>query len=58
VAVIHPLMFVMRRVIFALVIVFMDQIPIWGVLIFMAMALTMLGYVLSEHQWKDCEINN
>ena len=48
VAVVHPLMFLFRRIIFALVIVFMDQVPIWGIIIFMYMALTMLAYVLSE----------
>lgn len=48
VAVIHPLMFLLRRIIFALVIVFMDTIPIWGVLIFMYSTLIMLAYTLSE----------
>ncbi len=58
VAVMHPLMFMMRRIIYALTIVFMDEIPIWGVFIFMGYTLLMLGYVLSEHQWKDRVINS
>ena len=48
VAVVHPLMFLIRRVIYALVIVFMDEIPLWGVLIFMTCTLIMLAYALSE----------
>ena len=58
VAAVHPLMFLLRRVVFAIAIVFMDQMPVWGILIFMSMTLIMLGYVLSEHQWKDRVINN
>ena len=57
VAVIHPLMFLTRRIIYALVIVFMDQVPFWGVIIFMYMTLIMLAYALSEQQWKARIIN-
>ena len=53
----HPLMFIMRRVIYALVIVFMDKVMIWGVIIVMICCLIMLAYALSEHQWKDSIIN-
>ena len=49
VAVMHPLMFLLRRVIYALVIVFMDDIMLWGVLIVMASCLIMLAYALSEN---------
>ena len=42
---------------YALIIVFMDQIPFWGVIIFMHMGLSMLAFVLSEWQWKDKIIN-
>lgn len=45
----HPLMFLLRRVIYALVIVFMDDIMLWGVLIVMASCLIMLAYALSEN---------
>lgn len=51
-------MFVLRRIIFAVAIVFMDQVPIWGTLIFMGMTLIMLGYALSEYQWKEKVINH
>ena len=43
VAVMHPLMFMLRRIIYAAVIVYMDQIPIWGVLIFMYSTLIFAG---------------
>ena len=46
-------MFLLRRIIYALVIVFMDQIMIFGVLIVMYSCLLMLAYALSECQWQD-----
>lgn len=57
VAVMHPLMFLLRRVIYALVIVFMDEIMVWGVFIVMACCLCMLAYALTEWQWKEKVIN-
>ena len=57
VAVVHPLMFMARRIIFALMIVYMDKVEIWNVLLFMACTLIMLAYTLSEHQWKSYVIN-
>ena len=56
-AVVHPLMFMLRRIIFALVIVFMDNVHMWGVLVFMFTTLCMLAYVLSEKQWEEQIIN-
>lgn len=53
----HPLMFMLRRVIYALVIVFMDKIMIFGVFIVMGCCLIMLAYALTEWQWKDRVIN-
>ena len=57
VAVIHPLMFMFRRIIYALVIVYMDRIHIFGVLVFMLCTMIMLAYVLTEFQWKERSIN-
>ena len=57
VAVIHPLMFVVRRIVYAAMIVGMDQVPLFATHVFMFMTLVMLGFVLSEHQWKDRVIN-
>ena len=50
-------MFMFRRIIYALVIVYMDKIHIFGVLVFMISTLIMLAYVLTEFQWKERVIN-
>ena len=50
-------MFLFRRIIYAFVIVFMDEIIVFGVLIVMFSCLVMLGYAISEWQWKDNIIN-
>ena len=57
VAVVHPLMFMLRRIAYALLIVFMDQINIFNVLLFMLLTMVMLAYVLNEAQWKERSIN-
>ena len=51
-------MYFLRRIIYALVIVFMDEIPIWGVVITMVCCLLMLAYALHEKQWVDSIINS
>ena len=48
VAVVHPLMFLVRRVVYALVIVCMGEVMVAGVLIVMLSCLAMLAYALSE----------
>ena len=57
VAVVHPLMYMARRIIFAFMIVFMDKVEFWNVLLFIACTFTMLAYALAEHQWKSHVIN-
>lgn len=57
VAVIHPIMYLLRRIVYALVIVFMSQVMFFGVIIVMFSCLGMLVYVLHEWQWKDRIIN-
>ena len=46
VAVVHPLMFILRRLVYALVIVFMEEFMVFGVLVVMASCLIMLAYAL------------
>ena len=58
VALIHPLMFMMRRILFAVCIVFLDEVEVLSSVIFMYMTLTMLAYVLTEQQWQYGVINN
>lgn len=57
VALIHPLMFLTRRIVYALVIVFMSEVMFFGALIVMLSCLAMLVYALHEWQWKDRIIN-
>ena len=49
VAIVHPLMYMMRRIIFAFMIVYMDKVELWNVLIFLTCTLAMLAYALVEH---------
>ena len=51
VAIVHPLMFLLRRVIYAIVIVFMGETMLFPVLIVMSCCLAMLAYALLEMQW-------
>ena len=57
VAVIHPLMFLLRRIIYAVVIVYMAEQMICSVVVVMISCLIMLAYALSEWQWKDKFMN-
>ena len=50
-------MFMLRRIIYALVIVFMDKVMYYGVFIVMLSCLAMLAFACTEHQWKDRIIN-
>lgn len=57
VAVVHPLMFLLRRIIYAITIIFLAQETVFGVLVVMASCLIMLAYALTEWQWKEPLIN-
>ena len=57
VAIIHPLMFLLRRIIYALVIVFLDEVMYYGVFIVMLSCLAMLAFACTEWQWKEPIIN-
>jgi hypothetical protein len=58
VAVVHPLAFVLRRVLYSIVIVFMvgDKV-FFGALLLLLNCLFMLCFVASEAQWEDSLIN-
>ena len=58
VAVIHPLMFLLRRIVFAAVVVFMVKVTVLPIFVILVSTLLMLGYALSEHQWKSALINS
>ena len=57
VAIVHPLMFTLRRVIYAISIVLIATLPLLGVWVMLAGTLVMLAYVLTEWQWKARIIN-
>ena len=57
VAIVHPLMFLVRRVIYALVIVFLAHVMFWGVWFVMYSCLVMLAFALAEWQWREPIIN-
>ena len=56
-AIVHPFMFLLRRVIYALVIVCLVETYLWGVFVVMFSCLCMLAFALTEFQWKDRIIN-
>ena len=56
-AIVHPLAFLLRRVIYAVIIIFMFDRPFAGSLILMGMSLAFLCYVLCEAQWEDNLMN-
>ena len=57
VAVVNPLFFMLRRIIFVIsVIYFIDQ-PIFSVITFLCLTLAMLAYGIHERQWELASIN-
>ena len=58
VAVLHPILFIMRRVIYSLVIIFMiGESVMFGALILILSTLFMLIFVATERQWKEKFVN-
>ena len=57
-AVVHPLMFMLRRVILAAVIVLMSNAPLAASNLFMFTTIVMLAYTLSEKQWNQKFLNS
>ena len=57
VALIHPIMFVVRRIVYALSIVLLENYTLYGVWILMLGTLLMLTFAVTEMPWKDPLIN-
>lgn len=57
VALAHPMTFLVRRVIFAILVTTMSPFMLTSVLTFMAMTLFVLAFALYEHQWQHWIIN-
>lgn len=58
VAIVHPVMFTLRRIIYALCIVLIATLPLLGVWIMLVGTLVMLAYAVTEWQWKARIINH
>ena len=58
VAIVHPLMFTLRRICYALTIVLIPNWPLIGTWILLIGTLVMLGYALVEWQWQQPIINS
>lgn len=56
-AVLYPTLFLMRRVLYVVVILFMTQIPFLAVALMMLTCLAMLALVFNSAQWEDSIIN-
>lgn len=57
VAVVYPILFLTRRVLFSVIILFLMQVPFFGVLLLMMSCLAMMAFVFSEAHWEDSIIN-
>ena len=57
VAVVHPLMFLLRRLVYAVVIVTLSETMFFGVLVVMLSCLVVLAYAVNEWQWQEGLIN-
>jgi len=50
---VHPLLFLIRRLIYAAIAIFCLSVPIVGVYILSFICVAMISYVLVEQQWED-----
>ena len=53
VAIMHPLMFTIRRIIYAITIVWLPSIRLYGIWILLFSTLVMLCYALTEKPWHE-----
>ena len=52
-AVTHPLIFLLRRVIYAAIVVFMTSLPLVGSYLLCSICVIVIAFVLVEQQWED-----
>lgn len=57
-AVMQPLTFMVRRIIYAALIVFIPHMPQVATIALISMCVLMLAFSLNEKQWKDAEVQN
>ena len=52
-AIIHPLVFLLRRIIYSAIALFCLSVPVIGVFILSFICVLMIGFILVEQQWED-----
>ena len=56
-AIVHPLSYLLRRVLFVLVTLFVFETPLFSALSLVGVSLLMMGVLLTERQWEASLIN-
>ena len=56
-ALVHPLAFLLRRLVFAAIIVFMFHMPFFATMILLVLNFGLLAYAVVERQWEDALTN-
>lgn len=56
-AVMHPLMFLLRRILYSAIVIYFVSLPIVAVYVLIVACLIMLAYVIVEKQWEDSLIS-
>jgi hypothetical protein len=57
VAILHPLLYLLRRIIFALVVIFLGRTTLFQQLIFIWTNVIMLAFAVNDFPWKESLIN-
>ena len=52
-AIVYPLVFLIRRIIYSTLVIFLAELPIVGAYILCTICLMMIAYVIVEKQWED-----
>ena len=57
VAVVYPIIFLARRILYAVLILFVTRLPYLAIVILMLTCIAMLALISTEAQWEDSIIN-
>ena len=52
-AVTHPLIFLLRRIIYAAIVLFMVHLPLVGTYLLCSICVAVVAFVILEQQWED-----
>ena len=56
-ALVHPLVFLLRRIVYSSIVLFMTQLPMLGAYLLALICLAMLAFIIVERQWEDSLIS-